>query len=423
MRQISLEENTAYVFALGLLKGIGSQAHRRLVSYFPTFHDLHQASLKDLEKLLRSSLANVIYQQVQQSPETWSHLLQEAEETLSKHIQKDIVPIPITSPRYPPLLKKIPDPPVILYAKGNVPLLQQTNAVAIVGTREPTEKGENVARHLAVYFAKLHYSVISGLAKGIDKAAHEGALQVQGKTIAVFGTPLDQIYPAANKDLAQRILETDGLLLSEIPLGHRGFRSAFVMRDRIQSGLSLAVIPVQTKSDGGTMHTVNFARNQERLIACPIPLKSEGHATQYEGIYALLRQQNMAIYPFKAGQVEQYDILEQLQLIRQQVLSVGEQHEENEIASKDEKVPEQSQVASQTPEETTLSTSAKQSSSRSHVRQRKKPQSSSVGNKASTDNVPSSFSYKPPEEYSLHRVTEQGVSYEGPSSCVQISFW
>jgi len=331
MEQISFEEDAMYIFALGFIPGLGPQVQRRIVSHFPTIEALQNATAQDLERILRSTQVDAIfYQFIQPSSKAQSHLLHKAREVFHQHIQADIIPIPITSSIYPPLLKKIPDPPVLLYAKGNISLLQHTNAVAIVGTREPTTSGRNVARHLAHHFAEQDYCIISGLAKGIDTAAHEGALEVQGgKTIAVFGTPLNQIYPASNKILAQSILDTDGLLLSEISLGQQGFRSAFVMRDRIQSGLALAVIPVQTKVDGGAMHTVNFAWIQHRLVACPVPLKYESEARQYDGIYAILqKKQEPAPYAFKPSKIDQTDILERLQQIKHSLLDARKQHEE-----------------------------------------------------------------------------------------------
>jgi len=113
-------------------------------------------------------------------------------------------------------------------------------------------------------------------------------LDARAITITVFNTPLDKIYPAENKDLAHQILDKGGAWLSELPLKKKGHRSSFVQRDRIQSGLCVAVIPVQTGVEGGTMHTVSFAERQERLLFCPRPLDAESNAKQYEGINQLI---------------------------------------------------------------------------------------------------------------------------------------
>jgi DNA processing protein len=416
MKHICIEEHADYIFALGLLKGVGPRAQRLLVSYFPTQQRFQQASLEELEKIFPPPSARSLHEQVHQSPHVWAALLQKAADILQQHIQAEIFPIPITSSTYPPLLKKIPDPPVILYAKGNLALLQETNAVAIVGTREPTPKGERVAQHLARHFAQFHYCIISGLAKGIDTAAHEGALEVHGRTIAVFGTPLNQVYPAVNKGLANRILEAEGLLISEAPLGQRGFRSAFVSRDRIQSGLSLAVIPVQTKIDGGTMHTVNFAHVQKRLIACPVPLQGEGNASQYEGIYALMRGTNPPVYTFKAGQVESSDILDQLERIKRQLYAEKSHEQRNKTVDSRDAVKQEVETTSKPSE---ANSSAKPAKSASQPR---KPKSSSQ-QKSSESHSRSSISYETFTGPSASRVAEPKETYQSGSCCVQAQLW
>ena len=340
-----LNEDIVYTIALGLLSGIGPQTQRQLVLSFPTFHDLFHADHRDLAMLLPSTLMPAFYQSLHEESREWKSVESKAKAILDQHLQANIVPIPISSPFYSPLLRKIAHPPVILYAKGSIALLRQTNTIAIVGTREPTPSGENVARSLAKHFAELGYCVVSGLAKGIDAAAHEGVLDVHGKTIAVFGTPLDQVYPAKHKPLAERIVEEEGLLVSELPLGRRAYRSAFVQRDRIQSGLSLAVIPVQTTLGGGTMHTVNFAKTQQRLIACPLPLSSEKGANKYEGIYALLQDTYPYDSSFKASSVGQSGLLSRLQQMKDALL-MTQQPEECEHAilyesSLEQKLPSQ----------------------------------------------------------------------------------
>jgi DNA processing protein len=129
----------------------------------------------------------------------------------------------------------------MLYAKGESDLLKHPRTIAIVGTRNPTQEGVHVAYRLTQQWVRYGYVIVSGLARGIDTAAHKGALEAAGKTIAVLGTPLDTIYPAENKGLAEQIVKEGGLLLSELIAGQSGFRSAFVRRDHIQSGLSLRV--------------------------------------------------------------------------------------------------------------------------------------------------------------------------------------
>lgn len=169
---------------------------------------------------------------------------------------------------YPERLRNIPDPPAVLYVKGDVSGLHAPKCLAIVGTREPTPYGEAVARKSAATAAEAGFIIVSGLAHGCDTFGHEGCLDAHGVGVAVMAHGLDKVYPAANRGLASRLLENGGCLVSEYPLGVTPMRTAFAERDRIQSGLSDAVLVVETDVKGGTMHTVRFSREQKRILAC-----------------------------------------------------------------------------------------------------------------------------------------------------------
>lgn len=169
---------------------------------------------------------------------------------------------------YPDRLRNIPDPPAILYVKGNESGLHASKCLAVVGTREPTTYGEAVARKLAAIAAESGFVIVSGLAHGCDTLGHEGCLDAGGVGVAVMAHGLDKVYPAANRGLASRLLDNGGCLVSEYPLGVTPMRTAFAERDRIQSGLSDAVFVVETDVKGGTMHTVRFSRDQKRALAC-----------------------------------------------------------------------------------------------------------------------------------------------------------
>jgi DNA processing protein len=166
-------------------------------------------------------------------------------------------------PVYPRLLREIGDPPIGLYQKGNYNLSHP--CVAIVGSRRTTLYGQAVAKKLGAELARLGFCVVSGLARGIDTAAHEGALSVGGKTVAVLGTGIDLIYPPENLELYRRI-EEHGAILSEFPFGRRADRQSFAMRNRIVSGMSEGVIVVETDVSGGSMITAKFAGEQGRLL-------------------------------------------------------------------------------------------------------------------------------------------------------------
>ncbi|MBA3849764.1 MAG: DNA-protecting protein DprA [Opitutus sp.] len=165
---------------------------------------------------------------------------------------------------YPTLLKEIHDPPIGLYRKGGYAFGDP--CIAIVGSRRTTLYGQSVAKKLGADLARLGFCVVSGLARGIDTAAHEGALSVGGgRTAAVFGTGIDIIYPSENLGLYRRIAET-GAVLTEFPFGRKADRQSFAMRNRIVSGMCRAVVVVESDVDGGAMITARFAGEQGRLL-------------------------------------------------------------------------------------------------------------------------------------------------------------
>lgn len=182
------------------------------------------------------------------------------EERLAKAGATFITP---RDPGYPRLLKEIHDPPIGLYRKGAYQF--DAPCIAIVGSRRTTLYGQAVAKKLGADLARLGFCVVSGLARGIDTAAHEGALSVGGKTAAVLGTGIDIIYPSENLDLYRRIAES-GAVLSEFPFGRKADRQSFAMRNRIVAGMSEAIVVVESDVDGGAMITAKFAGEQGRLL-------------------------------------------------------------------------------------------------------------------------------------------------------------
>src|SRR5688572_18783814 len=168
---------------------------------------------------------------------------------------------------YPKLLKEIHDPPIGLYRKGRYDFSHP--CVAIVGSRRTTLYGQAIAKKFGAELARLGFCVVSGLARGIDTAAHDGALSVGGKTAAVLGTGIDIIYPPENIELYRRI-EAEGAIISEFPFGRRADRQSFAMRNRIVAGMSQAVVVVESDVSGGAMITARFAGEQGRqLFAVP----------------------------------------------------------------------------------------------------------------------------------------------------------
>ncbi len=169
--------------------------------------------------------------------------------------------------KYPELLRETYDPPIGLYWQGEY--IVDRPCVAIVGTRRSTLYGRSVTKKFASELARLGFCIVSGMASGTDTAAHEGALEAGGKTVAVFGCGLDTIYPPENKDLYENIV-THGAVASEFPFGRRADRQTFPMRNRVVAGMCQGVIVIESAVSGGSMITARFAGEQGRtLMAVP----------------------------------------------------------------------------------------------------------------------------------------------------------
>ncbi|MFQ3577579.1 MAG: DNA-processing protein DprA [Verrucomicrobiia bacterium] len=176
-----------------------------------------------------------------------------------------------SSDAYPELLREIHDPPIVLYAWGKL-IPHDRRSIAMVGARQPTHYGMEMARRLGYQIAYAGIPVISGLARGIDTHAHQGALAAQGRTVAVIGAGLLEIYPPENAGLAKKIAET-GAVVSEFPLRRKPDRQTFPMRNRIVSGWSFGVLVVEATLRSGAMITANQAAEQGRaLFAVPGPI-------------------------------------------------------------------------------------------------------------------------------------------------------
>jgi DNA processing protein len=169
-------------------------------------------------------------------------------------------------PDYPPLLKEADNAPLGLYIRGDICPLKKNTTLAIVGTRKASKYGLRHANRFAEHLGENSVSIVSGLAFGIDKAAHEGALNTKGHTIAVLAHGLDAVYPASHTQLANRILDSGGALISEYPLGTPSYPGNFTIRNRIISGMSQGVILIEAPITSGALHTTTFAANQSRDV-------------------------------------------------------------------------------------------------------------------------------------------------------------
>lgn len=173
--------------------------------------------------------------------------------------------ITINDQEYPEKLKNIDNPPICLYCIGNKKILNR-KSISIVGSRECSDYGKNMASGFAYLLAKKNVIVISGLAKGIDSAAHIGTMQANGKTIAVIGTGIDLVYPKENKDLMEEIIKNDGLIISEYPIGTKPNKENFPRRNRLISGLSDGVLVIEAREKSGALITVDYALEQGKNI-------------------------------------------------------------------------------------------------------------------------------------------------------------
>ena len=173
--------------------------------------------------------------------------------------------IDVEDPSYPSLLREIHDPPMVLYYRGNLEAVRGAS-IGVVGTREATGYGIELAKKMGYQLAYAGVGVISGLARGIDTAAHQGALAAKGKTAAVLGCSMDQVYPAENRALAEKMEESGGCVMSEFCLGTAPDRQTFPMRNRIVSGLSKGLLVVEAARASGAMITAKQALEQGRQV-------------------------------------------------------------------------------------------------------------------------------------------------------------
>ena len=265
-----------YWVALSLIPGLGSESLRKLLMAFATPEQVFGASHSALSKIVRSNVAQAI---TQTDVDTASGAtMQWLDDPLNQLIT-------LADPDYPRALLEITDPPPILYLKGQRALLNHA-AIAVVGSRNATPQGMQNAEGFAKALSESGLCVISGMALGIDGAAHRGGLQGVGSSLAVVGTGLDIIYPARHRELAHALAQK-GALISEFPLGTPSIGANFPRRNRIISGLSLGCLVVEAALQSGSLITARLAAEQGREV---FAIPGSIHSSLSKGCHALIKQ-------------------------------------------------------------------------------------------------------------------------------------
>jgi DNA processing protein len=259
---------TTYWLALSLTRGLGPSRIKKLIDLYGTAERVFQATLTELESTgMRAVSAQSI---------STGKSMELAQQECAKAAEAGARIISLSDPEYPSRLKEIYDPPVILFVKGSLATLSQPG-IAMVGTRHPTPYGSGMAERLSADLASRGLVIISGLARGIDTSSHRGAVAAKGKTIAVFGTGIDVMYPKENTRLTEQILALGGALITEFPVGTPPTPQNFPIRNRIISGMSAGVLVVEAAEYSGTRITSRLALEQNRdVYAVPGNVTNKG---------------------------------------------------------------------------------------------------------------------------------------------------
>ena len=256
---IKMNSDVVSLLTLQGIKGYGKKRVSDILSLMDTINVNSANELYDELVIIRNKLKKIPSRD--EIELLWSKSL----DVIDKSKEKNIIIFSRNDDSYPSLLKNIDDPPVLLHTLGNLNLLN-VECVAVVGTRKPSNYSLDSAKNITEKLVQSGYCIVSGLAQGIDRCVHNATLENNGFTIAVLAHGLHTISQKNKDSLEKKILENKGLIISEYPLGTTSNKGFFIERDRVQSGLSKAVFVVETKINGGTMHTANFCKKQSREL-------------------------------------------------------------------------------------------------------------------------------------------------------------
>jgi len=270
-RASAAEEDRLAWLALALAPGLGPKRILDAVTGLESARQIFSLTLTELEGLrFPAAAAQFIFDGKARAA---------AEAELARATAQEAVVVSFGCKEYPERLKEIYDPPPVLWVRGDARLLSRPS-IAVVGTRHPTPYGSGIAEMLSRDLAARRLLIVSGMARGIDSCAHRGALAARMPTVAVWGTGIDVVYPKENKKLAEEILATGGAIVSEVPMGTFPAPQNFPRRNRILSGLSVAVLVVEASENSGTRVTARCAAEQNRdLYAVPGNVTNKGSWT------------------------------------------------------------------------------------------------------------------------------------------------
>ena len=263
---------------LSLIPGLGGETYRRLLTAFGLPRQILNASVSQLREVVDAEIAR----HIAAGPAAFADELEQALQWLQ---QPGNSLLTLADQEYPATLLEIADPPPLLYVKGDATRLHQP-CMAIVGSRHATPQGLATAESFAQALAEAGWCVVSGMALGIDGAAHRGALKGKASTIAVVGTGLDVVYPARHRDLAHDIV-AQGVMISEFPLGTASIAGNFPRRNRIISGLAKGVLVVEANLQSGSLITARLAAEQGREV---FAIPGSIHSPLSKGCHKLIKQ-------------------------------------------------------------------------------------------------------------------------------------
>lgn len=279
--------NAELIITLTLIKGLGRKTINKIIRQGELNH-LNSSEIIDYLNNINLKIKRIITKEelkyANEIAKRAIHICDIENIKISTLLDKD----------FPQKLKNIDDNPVIIYSKGDYNNLND-KGVAIIGSRNPSLHGVNVSYKISSILSQKNYTIVSGLANGCDTFAHLGSLDTYGKTIAVMPCGLDMVYPNNNCDLFKRIINNNGCVISEYPPSQAVSKYRLIERDRLQSALSEGIIVIETTENGGSLHTVNYAFDQNKIVSCYKHNKNYSNLKTVKGNIKLL--QNDEVIP------------------------------------------------------------------------------------------------------------------------------